>query len=42
MNQDDKALDKPSPSEKRKLAGAFDLSSSNFIGRMNVIDALIS
>jgi hypothetical protein len=28
------------PARKRKLAGAFDLSSPNFIGRMNVIDAL--
>jgi hypothetical protein len=28
------------PARKRKLAGAFDLSSPNFIGRMSVIDAL--
>ncbi|HZF37516.1 MAG TPA: hypothetical protein VE715_01715 [Blastocatellia bacterium] len=40
MNRDEKARDKPSPSEKRKLAGAFDLSSPNFMGRMSVVDAL--
>jgi hypothetical protein len=38
--RDEKAQDKPSPSEMNKLAGAFDLSSPIFMGRMRVVDAL--